>query len=124
VAGIPVLQVADGTAGLATGTVTSAANAVGTTLDTSTAYSTTQADILANGEGLVTVIVNPDAVYRLHASNGATAGTALVATTNITASAGGTVITKTGAAGLGDPDVNSPPWTRGQWSVSRAPMWA
>ena len=52
-------------------------------------YSATQGDT----EGMVRVIVNPDAIIRALMSGGAAAGTALVLLSNTAASAGGTLIT-------------------------------
>ena len=87
-AGIPVLQPGAGAEGLITGTTTSVADAVGVTLDTAT-YSTTQSTV-ADIEAAATVIISPDAVYKMKMSGGATENTALQIFTVITASSGGT----------------------------------
>lgn len=107
-AGVPVVIGTAGDAGLKLAAITSGVDFVGVTLDTGT-YSATQGD----AEGVVTVIINPSAAWRMHCSGTATAGTQLTLTTNITASAAGTVITKTGATGAGDPDPNSPEMDEG-----------
>lgn len=103
-AGIPLLNNADGGAGVANGTTTSAANAIGLSLDAAT-YSTTQGDT----EGIVTVDIRPDAVVRMRMSNSATSGTALVVTTNSSANSAGTTVTIT----TGDPVPNSPDFDEG-----------
>lgn len=103
-AGIPIMVATTADAGvifLPATAITAVTDCVGVTLDTA-AYSTTQSSTV---EGLITVIINPDAVWRLHASGGAGAGVVLPVTTNDVANAGGTVIDKTGAAGSGDDDV-------------------
>jgi len=97
--GIPAVVTAAQGAGLAHCTSAAITDGVGVTLDTGT-YSTTQGD----AEGLVSVIINPDAVYKLLMSGGGTAGTALGLTTNSAAETAGTVITIT----TGDPVPNSP----------------
>jgi hypothetical protein len=83
--------------------VSAVTDCVGVTLDTGV-YSTTQGD----AEGMVTVVINPDAVWRAHASGSAAAGVQLNLTTNDVAETAGLVIDKTGATGVGDPDPNSP----------------
>ena len=103
-AGIPALVGANGTAGLALPTSASTADAVGVTIDTGT-YSTTQGDT----EGIVSVIVNPDAVFKLLMSGAGAAGQALGLTTNSAASAAGTVITIT----TGDAAPNGPTMDEG-----------
>lgn len=110
-AGIPIISVTD-TVGVAPATTTSADDAVGLGLDTST-YSTTQADLddgEAGGAGayrsysgldmgrMVTVSVRPDLIIKSLMSNGATEGTALQLLINTSASAGGTVVSDTDAS--------------------------
>lgn len=105
--GVPVMAATTGDAGvifLPATAITAVTDCVGVTLDTGV-YSTTQS---ATVEGLITVIINPDAIWRLHASASAANGVQLDLTTNDVANAGGTVIDKTGASGSGDPDPNSP----------------
>lgn len=104
VPGVPLLvTAADGT-GLVAASTTGAADAVGVSVDTGT-YSTTQGD----PEGMVTVIINPDAVYRLRMNNGATAGGQLALTTNSVASTTGLGVTITS----GDAAPNSPEMDEG-----------
>ena len=99
--GIPVLDTDTATAGVKNATTTSLADAVGVTVDAST-YTTTQSTSMI--EGVATVVINPDAVLRAQMVSAATGNTQLNITTNITASAAGTVITIT----TGDPDPSSP----------------
>jgi len=86
-------------AGVVLGLVTTAADQVGSNLDTAT-YSTTQGD----AEGVVSILISPDAVYQIRMGRSATAGTALQVTTNSAAETAGTIITIT----TGDDAPNSP----------------
>lgn len=97
------LDSADGAAGINLATPTSAANCVGITLD-SGVYSATQGDT----EGVVSVAINPDAVYGLKmvGNNG---NGQLSITTNSVAETAGTVVTIT----TGDPVPNSPTMDEG-----------
>ena len=109
--GVPIMVATTGDAGvifLPASAITAVTDCVGVSLDTGV-YSTTQGD----AEGLITVILNPDAVWRLHMAANATAGTQLTLTTNDVAETAGTVIDKTGATGAGDPDPNSPTMLEG-----------
>lgn len=109
--GVPVMIGTAGDAGvvfLPATAITAVTDCVGVTLDTGI-YSTTQGD----AEGLITVIINPDAVWRLHMAANATAGAQLTLTTNDVAETAGTVIDKTGASGAGDPDPNAPTMDEG-----------
>lgn len=92
IAGIPLLIPAAGGAGLATSTTTSAANMVGVTLDGAT-YVTAQQTDGTSAEREVTVIVNPDAVWEMKLSGGATENIALTFQEITTASTDGLVIT-------------------------------
>lgn len=74
--GIPFMQNAANVAGIVIGTVTNTDNMVGVNLDTA-AYVTAQQTDGTSAERRVTLIVNPDAMYRARLSGGATAGTAL-----------------------------------------------
>lgn len=91
-AGVPLLIPAAGGAGLATSTTTSAANMVGVTLDSAT-YVTAQQTDGTSAEREVTMIVNPDAVWRIKMSGGATEDTALTLYDVTTASTDGLTIT-------------------------------
>ncbi len=90
--GIPLLIPAAGGAGLATSTTTSAANMVGVTLDGAT-YVTAQQTDGTSAEREVTMIVNPDAVWRIKMSGGATEDTALTLLPVTTASTSGLAVT-------------------------------
>lgn len=103
-AGVPALNIAATTSGLAIGTTTSAANAVGVSLDTATGTTTPTSD----AQTLLSVIVNPLAVYKLRICGSATAGTqALI----MTESAGGSKTANT--ITTGDAAPNSPTMDEG-----------
>ncbi len=91
-ANIPLLMPAAGGAGLALSTTTSAADMVGVCLDTAT-YVTAQQTDGTSAERTVSVIINPDAVWRIRLSGGATKDTALTLQEITTASTTGLVIT-------------------------------
>lgn len=76
--------------GVVPATTTSAANALGLTVDTAT-YSTTKGD----AEGLITVVYSPDLVLEALMSGGAANGTALAKLVNTAASTAATVVTAT-----------------------------
>mgnify|MGYP001605975174 CR=1 FL=1 len=99
--GVPLLDTDTGAAGLKASTTTSLADCVGLALDLAT-YTTTQSATMV--EGVVAIIINSDLIVRAKLSGAAAEGTALVVTTNATASAGGTVVTIT----TGEPAPNSP----------------
>ena len=113
-AGIMTAVGADGTAGLAASGTTIATDVVGVTLDTGT-YVTAQGSVgtSGSGEGVVTVIINPDAVWNARMSGATTSGALLNLTTNDVSDTTGLVIDKTGATGVGDPDPNSPTMDEG-----------
>lgn len=89
--GIPIIQPGAGLNGVSVGTTTGAANMVGANLDTAV-YATAQ---VAGGspEAFCSVIINPDAVYRMLMSGGATEGTALTLFDITAASTDGLTIT-------------------------------
>jgi hypothetical protein len=89
-AGTVCMDVAAAGAGIRPSTTTSAADAVGQALDACT-YSATQ----AASDNIVSVLINPDAVYKWRISGAATDGTQALIVTNSAASAGGTVVTIT-----------------------------
>ena len=103
-AGIPVVETSG--AGIANATTTAITDAVGVTVDAST-YTTTQATSMV--EGVATVIINPDAVYRAKMVSAATGHTQLNLTTNSSANSAGTTITIT----TGDAAPNSPEMSGG-----------
>lgn len=106
-AGIPFTVPAANTAGVVIGTTTGATDLVGMSLDkgavghamsnnTGTAqstYSTTQGTGTSSAERVVTLIINPFAVWAWKMSGGATEDTVLATQTVTTASAGGTAVT-------------------------------
>lgn len=105
--GIPVLYptLAD-TAGVLAATTTAAADALGCTLDlpranngrasaSSTTRLTAQQSDGSDPSQVVSVCVNPSAVWRGRLSGGAASGTALTAQSNLTASTTGLLITTT-----------------------------
>lgn len=95
--GAVVLRAAANATGVSASTTTSVADAVGVIVDQgltlaaggSIAYSTTQGD----AEAVYGIIVNPDAIWRLLMSGGATAGTAMTRRDVTTASSTGLVVT-------------------------------
>jgi hypothetical protein len=101
VAGAPAVVAATTAAGVLPQAAATVGINLGLSLDTAV-YTTTQSPSMI--EGQITLVINPDAVYRLRMSGGATAGTALPLITNSAASAGGTVVTIT----TGDIVPNSP----------------
>jgi len=90
--GVPLLIPASNGAGLAACTTTSAANMVGCNLDTAT-YGTAQNSDNSDPAATVTVIINPDAVWKAKLSGSTTSGTALSAKTVSTASTTGLAVT-------------------------------
>lgn len=107
-AGIPFTIPASNTAGVVIGTTTSAVDLVGFSLDAGldktglaqSTYTTTQGTGANSAERMVTLIINPDAAWRLLMSGGATENTALSTQTVTSASGGGTAVT-TGATWTG-----------------------
>lgn len=108
--GIPFTIAAAGVAGVVIGTTTGATDLVGMSLDkgtvgntqtqqsvgppfTQSTYSTTQGTGSSSAERLVTLGINPFAVWGAKMSGGATEDTALAAQTVTTASSGGTAVT-------------------------------
>jgi len=90
--GVPKLIPVTTAAGVAVATTTSAADMVGVTLDTAT-YVTAQQTDGTSAERLVTLIINPDAVWAMLMSQGATLGTALTLRAVTTASSDGLTVT-------------------------------
>ncbi|MGE0289524.1 MAG: hypothetical protein AB7I42_26045 [Bradyrhizobium sp.] len=90
-AGIPLLACAAGEAGLDVGATTAINDMVGCNIDLVT-YATAQ---VAGGspEGLVSVIINPDAIWKIFMSGAAAAGTAAVERDVTTASTNGLAVT-------------------------------
>lgn len=100
--GIPFTVPASNTAGVVIATTTTASDLVGMSVDqgsvattggVQSTYSTTQGSGSSSAERVVTLIINPFAVWAWKMSGGATSNTALAANTVTTASAGGTAVT-------------------------------
>lgn len=103
-AGIMAIVASTGVGGVLPCTTTGGVDVLGHTLDSgqaSAVYTTTQSTTMV--EGIVSIVTNPDAVFNYCISGGATSSTALLTTTNSTASSAGTLITIT----TGDPAPNS-----------------
>jgi hypothetical protein len=90
--GVPLLIPGAGNAGLVLATTTGAADMVGINYDTAT-YVTSQQTDGTSAQRRVTVCVNPDIVYRIKLSGGATEDTALALQTVTTASTTGLAVT-------------------------------
>ncbi len=88
-AGVPVVIGGAGNAGLALAATTTASDLVGVTLDLQATLVTAQQTDNSDPERKVTVVVNPDAVYKVKLSGGATSGTDLGTETVTTASTTG-----------------------------------
>ena len=93
--GQPWVIPAGGNAGVVIATTTGAADMVGVNLDSAT-YVTAQQTDGTSAERLLTLIVSPDAVWKMKMSGGATENTALTLQTVTTASTTGLAVT-TGA---------------------------
>lgn len=91
-AGVPHLIPGAGNAGLVLGTTTGATDLVGVNLDTAT-YVTAQQTDGSSAARMITVVINPDAVWRMLMSGGATENTALALQTVTTASTTGLDVT-------------------------------
>lgn len=78
VTGKPFLVPASSGSGLVTSTTTSALKAVGVNIDTSGTYVTAQQTDSSDTARTVGIVLNPQAVYRIPMSGGATEGTAMV----------------------------------------------
>ncbi len=100
-AGIPFTISTTTVAGIVIGTTTGATDFVGMSVDkgldrlgiAQSTYTTTQGTGSNSALRTVTIIINPDAVWKWIMSNGATNNTALANRTVTTASSGGTAIT-------------------------------
>lgn len=93
-AGVPVeIPTLANVAGLLLCATTTAIYAVGVTLDAQATRNTAQQADNADPAAMVTVIVNPDAVWKAKLSGGATSDTALTVNTNTVASTDGLLTT-------------------------------
>ena len=99
--GVPALVAQTGTGGVVGATTGGGTDCLGCSLDTGT-YTTTQSASMV--EGVISVAINPDAVWAFRMSGTAAEGGSLLLTTNSAASSGGTAITIT----AGDAAPNSP----------------
>lgn len=104
-AGVPLVIPGAGNAGVVLATTTGAADMVGVNLDTAT-YVTAQQTDGSSAKRQITLIVNPDAVWRMLMTQGATNNTALTLYDVTTASTDGLEIT------TGD-DFSSPTYDEG-----------
>ncbi len=91
-AGVPLLIPGAGNAGIVLATTTGAADMLGVNLDTAT-YVTAQQTDGTSAERKVSVIINPDAVWRMKMSGGATEDTALALQAVTTAASDGLSVT-------------------------------
>lgn len=91
-AGVPLVIPGAGNAGVVLATTTGAADMVGVNLDTAT-YVTAQQTDGSSAERKITLVVNPDAVWRMLMSGGATENTALALQTVTTAATDGLSVT-------------------------------
>ena len=95
--GVPVLVGGAGNAGLSLASTTAASDLVGITSNPQDTLVTAQQSDNSDPAREISVIINPDAVYRAKLSGGATSGTDLTAHTVTTASATGLVVTASGS---------------------------
>ena len=94
VVGRPYLKVADATGtGVVLGTTTGAVDFIGVNVDAPGTYAAGQNSDGSENAKVVTLIINPLAVYKARLSGGATDGTALTARTVTTASTDGLTVT-------------------------------
>lgn len=94
--GVPLLVPASSGAGVVRATTTGAADMIGCNIDTAT-YVTAQQTDGTSAERTVSIIVNPDMVYKALLSGGATEGTALTLYPVTTASTDGLAVTTNSA---------------------------
>jgi hypothetical protein len=96
VIGRPYLVVANAGSGIVLGTTAGVVDAIGVNVDAAGTYVTAQQSDNSDTARLTTIIINPNAVYRMLLSGGATEGTALSLATVTAASADGLTVTSTG----------------------------
>ena len=93
-AGVPVIaESAQATAGIALASTTASLDFLGVTLDTQGTLVTAQQSDNSDPARLVSVIINPDAVWKAKLTNGATANTALTLRSVTLASTNGLLVT-------------------------------
>lgn len=103
--GIPVCAGGANNKGLVAGTTIAAVSMVGCTLDTATYQAAQNADGSDN-QALVSVIINPNAVWKAKLCGGATENTAIPTFAVTTASTTGLSVTATGATDLTSPQMD------------------
>lgn len=91
--GVPYLIPASNGSGIVLATTTGAADMVGANIDAAGTYVTAQQSDNSDTARLTTLIINPDAVWKMLMSGGATEGTALGLNTVTTASTDGLAVT-------------------------------
>lgn len=91
--GVPYLIPASNGSGIVLATTTGAADMVGVNIDAAGTYVTAQQSDNSDTARLTTLIINPDAVWKMLMSGGATEGTALALQTVTTASTDGLAVT-------------------------------
>ena len=112
--GVPYLVTAANGTGIVLATTTGATDAIGVNVDAAGTYVTAQQSDASDTARTTGIIINPDAVYRLLMSGGATNGTALTLYDVTTASTDGLAVT------TGD-DWGSPEWDEGSvWGYDGA----
>jgi len=94
--GVPVVVGGAGNEGVALAATTTASDLVGVTAKIQATLLTAQQTDNSDPARLVTVVVNPDAMYRARLSGGATSGTDLTALTVTTASTDGLTVSVSG----------------------------
>lgn len=105
-AGIPVTKGGANSKGVIAATTTAAVGLVGCTLDTATYQAGQNTDNYTDNAASVTVIINPQAVWRAKLCGGATENTALPLFSCTTASATGLSVTSTNATDLSSPTMD------------------
>lgn len=105
IAGVPVRKGGSNTKGLIVGTTVACVGMVGCTLDGATYQAAQNADG-SDQQALVSVIINPHAVWKAKLSGGATENTALALFAVTTASSDGLSVTSTSATDISSPTMD------------------
>lgn len=100
--GVPLVKGGANAKGIVVGTTIAAVGMVGVNLDTATIVTAQQSDN-SDTARLITVVINPDAVYRAKLSGGATENTAIPTFAVTSASSDGLSVTSTTATDLSSP---------------------
>jgi hypothetical protein len=104
--GVPVTKGGANSKGVIAATTTAAVGCLGCTLDTATYQAAQNTDNATDQAAYVSVIINPQAVWRAKLSGGATENTALPLFAVTTASTTGLSVTATGATDLSSPTMD------------------